>query len=215
MRIEDCTGGRGCVGRRRSSGTWPNTTTITWWAARPENKSPGSVVQQDLRSGSREGGSENFLEDKDGEQRIPGWRGRHKGHRWASTDVGGCCPSAHSSVAPSSSRRFHWPIWLACTPNRDALWLAVRSPCTAAHAAFGFTDAWVGRRFAPIDSPPEICVYPTRQPSLRRGPVSRASILLTLEQVGAAMGVTKERVRQIRCRAMSTFIRAAEEDRNE
>jgi RNA polymerase primary sigma factor/RNA polymerase sigma factor len=37
----------------------------------------------------------------------------------------------------------------------------------------------------------------------------------TLEQVGAAAGVTKERVRQIQCRAMSKLRRAAEEDRIE
>jgi RNA polymerase primary sigma factor/RNA polymerase sigma factor len=37
----------------------------------------------------------------------------------------------------------------------------------------------------------------------------------TLRQVGAAMGVTKERVRQIQCRAMSKLRTAAEEDRIE
>jgi len=38
---------------------------------------------------------------------------------------------------------------------------------------------------------------------------------LTLRQVGAALGVTKERVRQIQCRAMSKLRTAAEEDRIE
>jgi RNA polymerase primary sigma factor len=38
---------------------------------------------------------------------------------------------------------------------------------------------------------------------------------LTLKQVGAAMGVTKERVRQIQCRAMSKLRKAAEENRIE
>jgi RNA polymerase primary sigma factor len=37
----------------------------------------------------------------------------------------------------------------------------------------------------------------------------------TLKQVGAAMGVTKERVRQIQCRAMGKLRKAAEEDRIE
>jgi DNA-directed RNA polymerase sigma subunit (sigma70/sigma32) len=35
---------------------------------------------------------------------------------------------------------------------------------------------------------------------------------LTLNQVGAAMGVTKDRVRQIQCRAMDKLRMAAEED---
>jgi RNA polymerase primary sigma factor len=45
--------------------------------------------------------------------------------------------------------------------------------------------------------------------------LTRGQEPLTLKQVGAAMGVTKERVRQIQCRAMSKLRNAAEEDRIE
>ncbi len=45
--------------------------------------------------------------------------------------------------------------------------------------------------------------------------LTRGQEALTLKQVGAAMGVTKERVRQIQCRAMSKLRKAAEEDRIE
>jgi RNA polymerase primary sigma factor/RNA polymerase sigma factor len=45
--------------------------------------------------------------------------------------------------------------------------------------------------------------------------LTRGQEPLTLQQVGTAMGVTKERVRQIQCRAMSKLRMAAEEDRIE
>ena len=45
--------------------------------------------------------------------------------------------------------------------------------------------------------------------------LTRGQEPLTLKQVGAAMGVTKERVRQIQCRAMNKLRKAAEEDRIE
>jgi len=45
--------------------------------------------------------------------------------------------------------------------------------------------------------------------------LTRGQEPLTLKQVGAAVGVTKERVRQIQCRAMSKLRMAAEEDRIE
>ena len=45
--------------------------------------------------------------------------------------------------------------------------------------------------------------------------LTRGQEPLTLKQVGAAIGVTKERVRQIQYRAMSKLRMAAEEDRIE
>jgi len=45
--------------------------------------------------------------------------------------------------------------------------------------------------------------------------LTRGQKPLTLKQVGVVMGVTKERVRQIQCRAMSKLKKAAEEDRIE
>ena len=45
--------------------------------------------------------------------------------------------------------------------------------------------------------------------------LARGQEPLTLKQVGAVMGVTKERVRQIQCRAMNKLREAAEEDRIE
>ena len=54
-----------------------------------------------------------------------------------------------------------------------------------------------------------------RQIVTSRFGLARGQELLTLKQVGAAMDVTKERVRQIQWRAMNKLIRAAEEDRIE
>ena len=54
-----------------------------------------------------------------------------------------------------------------------------------------------------------------RQIVTSRFGLTRGQEPLTLKQVGAAMGVTKERVRQIQCRAMSKLRKAAEEDRIE
>jgi RNA polymerase primary sigma factor/RNA polymerase sigma factor len=45
--------------------------------------------------------------------------------------------------------------------------------------------------------------------------LTRGQEPLTLKQVGAAMGITKERVRQLQCRAMGKLRKAAEEDRIE
>jgi RNA polymerase primary sigma factor/RNA polymerase sigma factor len=45
--------------------------------------------------------------------------------------------------------------------------------------------------------------------------LTRGQEPMTLKQVGAAVGVTKERVRQIQCRAMNKLRKAAEEDRIE
>lgn len=47
----------------------------------------------------------------------------------------------------------------------------------------------------------------------RRFGLTRGQEPMTLKQVGAVMGVTKERVRQIQCRAMSKLRKAAEVDR--
>lgn len=54
-----------------------------------------------------------------------------------------------------------------------------------------------------------------RQIVTSRFGLTRGQEPLTLRQVGAAMGVTKERVRQIQCRAMRKMRTAAEEDRIE
>ena len=54
-----------------------------------------------------------------------------------------------------------------------------------------------------------------RQIVTSRYGLTRGQERLTLEQVGTAMGVTKERIRQIQCRAMSKLRKAAEEDRIE
>jgi RNA polymerase primary sigma factor/RNA polymerase sigma factor len=54
-----------------------------------------------------------------------------------------------------------------------------------------------------------------RQIVTSRFGLTRGQEPLTLREVGTAMGVTKERVRQIQCRAMSKLRKAAEEDRIE
>ena len=54
-----------------------------------------------------------------------------------------------------------------------------------------------------------------RQIVTSRYGLTRGQERLTLEQVGTAMGVTKERIRQIQCRALSKLRKAAEEDRIE
>ena len=54
-----------------------------------------------------------------------------------------------------------------------------------------------------------------RQIVTSRYGLTRGQEPLTLEQVGTAMGVTKERIRQIQCRAMNKLRKAAEEDRIE
>jgi RNA polymerase primary sigma factor/RNA polymerase sigma factor len=54
-----------------------------------------------------------------------------------------------------------------------------------------------------------------RQIVTSRFGLTRGQEPLTLQQVGAAMGVTKERVRQLQCRAMTKLRVAAEEDRIE
>ena len=50
---------------------------------------------------------------------------------------------------------------------------------------------------------------------IRRFGLTRGQEPLTLKQVGAAMGVTKERIRQIQCGAMNKLRKAAKEDRIE
>jgi RNA polymerase primary sigma factor/RNA polymerase sigma factor len=52
-----------------------------------------------------------------------------------------------------------------------------------------------------------------RQIVTSRFGLTRGHDPLTLRQVGAAMGVTKERIRQIQCRAMNKLRKAAKEDR--
>ncbi len=54
-----------------------------------------------------------------------------------------------------------------------------------------------------------------RQIVTRRFGLTRGQEPLTLKEIGAAMAVTKERIRQIQCRAMSKLRKAAEEDRIE
>ena len=54
-----------------------------------------------------------------------------------------------------------------------------------------------------------------RQVVTSRFGLTRGQEPMTLKQVGAAIGVTKERVRQIQCRAMNKLRKAAEEDRIE
>ena len=54
-----------------------------------------------------------------------------------------------------------------------------------------------------------------RQVVTSRFGLTRGQEPLTLKQVGAAIGVTKERVRQIQCRAMNKLRKAAEENRIE
>ena len=54
-----------------------------------------------------------------------------------------------------------------------------------------------------------------RQIVTSRFGLTRGQEPLTLKQIGAAMGVTKERIRQIQCRAMSKLRKAAKEDRIE
>lgn len=54
-----------------------------------------------------------------------------------------------------------------------------------------------------------------RQIITSRFGLTRGQEPLTLKQVGAAMGVTKERVRQIQCRAMSKLKTAVELDQIE
>ena len=65
---------------------------------------------------------------------------------------------------PFHHRRFHCPICVAWTPKVDASWLVVRSPRTAANAAFAFTPASIRRRFAPMLSSKN-WTYPTWNPT--------------------------------------------------
>ena len=54
-----------------------------------------------------------------------------------------------------------------------------------------------------------------RQIVTSRFGLTRGQEPLTLKEIGAAMAVTKKRIRQIQCRAMSKLRKAAEEDRIE
>ena len=54
-----------------------------------------------------------------------------------------------------------------------------------------------------------------RQIVTRRFGLTRGREPLTLKEIGAAMDVSKERIRQIQCRAMRKLRKAAEEDRIE